>query len=61
MQTVLSRSANKAFVGQTAQKSAVRPTVVLRAGASESAPIFDPKGDGYECESLCCSHVQHGL
>jgi hypothetical protein len=60
MQTVLSRSANKAFVGQTAQKSAVRPTVVLRAGASESA-VFDPKGDGFECECLCCSHVQHRL
>jgi len=46
MQTVLSRSASKAFVGQAAPKTA-RPSVALRASAGESA-IFDPKGDGYE-------------
>jgi len=43
MQTILSRSASKAFVGQTAP----RRSVALRASGSESA-IFDPKGDGYE-------------
>lgn len=51
MQTVLSRSATKAFVGKTAQ--APRPVVLRRAEATESA-IFDPKGDGYECEFYCC-------
>jgi hypothetical protein len=48
MQTVLSRSASKAFVGQAAPKAA-RPSVALRASANESA-IFDPKGNGEECE-----------
>lgn len=50
MQTVLSRSATKAFVGRTAQ--APRPSVSARASGSESA-IFDPKGDGCECCSAC--------
>lgn len=45
MQTVLSRSAAKAFVGRTAQ--APRPSVSARASGAEST-IFDPKGDGYE-------------
>lgn len=43
MQTILSRSASKAFVGQTAP----RRSVALRASGSDSA-IFDPKGDGCE-------------
>jgi hypothetical protein len=53
MQTVLSRSASKAFVVNKGVQKAARPSVSLRASAPESAEaIFDPKGDGYECECL---------
>ena len=51
MQTVLSRSASKAFVAQAAPKAAARPSVALRASAEQTeGAIFDPKGDGYACE-----------
>jgi light-harvesting complex I chlorophyll a/b binding protein 1 len=54
MQTVLSRSASKAFVVNKGVQKAARPSVSLRASAPESAEaIFDPKGDGYEyCKTL---------
>ena len=48
MQTVLSRSANKAaFAAGKAQKAA-RPSIAVRASAPDA--VVDPKGDGYECE-----------
>lgn len=51
MQTVLSRSANKAAFAGKATTKAARPSIALRASAPESAEaIVDPKGDGYECE-----------